>query len=258
MSLPSVESFAAIPGRGVKGVIDGTLHFLGNHRLVEELGICSVEVEKKLQQIERQGKTATVLASATVPLAILAVADTLRDSSVQAIAALHGQGVRTVMLTGDNPTTAEVIAAQAGIDDVRANLLPEDKLQAIDELIAEHGTVGMVGDGINDAPALAKASIGFAMGAAGSDTALETADVALMQDDLRKLPQFLTLSRRTAGILWQNISLALGIKVVFFALALAGEATLWMAVFADMGASLIVVSNGLRLLGYQPRSMLVS
>ncbi len=157
------------------------------------------------------------------------------------------------MLTGDNPTTAEVIAAQAGIDDVRANLLPEDKLQAIDGLIADHGTVGMVGDGVNDAPALAKASIGFAMGAAGSDTALETADVALMQDDLRKLPQFLSLSRRTAGVFWQNIALALGIKVVFFTLALAGQATLWMAVFADMGASLIVVLNGLRLLGYQPR-----
>jgi Cd2+/Zn2+-exporting ATPase len=157
------------------------------------------------------------------------------------------------MLTGDNPTTARAIADQVGIDDARGNLLPEDKLAAIDELLARYGNVGMVGDGINDAPALAKASIGFAMGAAGTDTAIETADVALMDDDLRKLPSFIELSRQTSRVLWQNISLALGIKAVFFALALAGKATLWMAVFADMGASLLVVANGLRLL-HVPRT----
>jgi Zn2+/Cd2+-exporting ATPase len=152
------------------------------------------------------------------------------------------------MLTGDNQTTANAIAAKVGIDDARGNLLPEDKLAAIDELLSRYGQVGMVGDGINDAPALAKASIGFAMGAAGTDTAIETADVALMDDDMRKLPAFIALSRATSRVLWQNISLALGIKAVFFALALAGTASLWMAVFADMGASLIVVLNGLRLL----------
>ena len=153
------------------------------------------------------------------------------------------------MLTGDNRHTADAIARQVGITDVRSELLPEQKLAAIEELSAG-GTVvvGMVGDGINDAPALARADIGFAMGAAGTDTAIETADVALMNDDPRKLAEFIELSRATKAVLWQNITLALGIKVVFLALALTGQATLWMAVFADMGGSLLVVFNGLRLL----------
>ncbi len=154
------------------------------------------------------------------------------------------------MLTGDNQTTASAIARQVGIDDARGDLLPEDKLGAINDLLQKHGTVGMVGDGINDAPALARASVGFAMGAAGTDTAIETADVALMQDDLRKLPLFIRLSRQTGAILAQNIAFSIGVKIVFFALALTGHATLWMAVFADMGASLLVVANGLRLLRF--------
>jgi Cd2+/Zn2+-exporting ATPase len=154
------------------------------------------------------------------------------------------------MLTGDNVHTAEAIAREVGIDEVRGNLLPEDKILAIEELLARkgNGRVGMVGDGINDAPALARADIGIAMGAAGTDTAIETADVALMDDDLRKLPAFVRLSRATASVLKQNIVLALGIKAVFLALAVTGHATMWMAVFADMGASLLVVGNGLRLL----------
>jgi Cd2+/Zn2+-exporting ATPase len=152
------------------------------------------------------------------------------------------------MLTGDNPTTARAVAAQVGIDDVAAELLPEDKLTRIGDMLAKHIHVGMVGDGVNDGPALARASIGFAMGAAGSDTALETADVALMGDDLRGVSTLIELSNRTMRTLWTNIALAIGIKVVFFGLALAGIATLWMAVFADMGASLIVAANGLRLL----------
>ena len=152
------------------------------------------------------------------------------------------------MLTGDNGTTATQIAQQVGIDDVRADLLPNHKIEALTELQSRYGEMGMVGDGINDAPALAQANIGFAMGAAGTDVALETADVALMEDNLLKLPEFIRLSRRTIRVLWQNIVIALGIKFVFFALALSGDATLWMAVFADMGASLIVVANGLRLL----------
>jgi len=152
-----------------------------------------------------------------------------------------------VMLTGDNVHTAEAIAKQVGIDEARGNLLPEDKLATIGQL-ASGGAVGMVGDGINDAPALAKADIGFAMGAAGTDTAIETADVALMDDDLRKIPSFIRLSRMTAAVLKQNISLALAVKAVFLGLTVMGMATMWMAVFADMGASLLVVFNGLRLL----------
>ena len=152
------------------------------------------------------------------------------------------------MLTGDNVHTAQAIAAEVGIDDARGNQLPEDKLQVVEALAAQGATIGMVGDGINDAPALAKAHIGFAMGAAGTDTAIETADVALMDDDLRKVPAFVRLSRSTAAILTQNIVLALGIKAVFLVLTFTGQATMWMAVFADMGASLLVVFNGLRLL----------
>ena len=152
------------------------------------------------------------------------------------------------MLTGDNPATARAIADQLGLQDARGNLLPDDKLAAIVELKARHGAVAMVGDGVNDAPALARADIGLAMGAAGTATALETADVAIMDDDPRKIATFIRLSRSTAAILAQNIALALGIKVVFLGLAVSGNATLWMAVFADMGASLLVVFNGLRLL----------
>jgi Cd2+/Zn2+-exporting ATPase len=246
--LLEVTLFEALTGRGAKASVAGQAYYVGNHRLVEELGICSPRVEEVLKNLEQNGKTAVVLASEREPLCVFGVADTVRGHSAEAMRDLHALGVRSVMLTGDNPTTARAIADQVGIDDARGNLLPEDKLAAIDELLARYGNVGMVGDGINDAPALAKASIGFAMGAAGTDTAIETADVALMDDDLRKLPRFIELSRQTSRVLWQNISLALGIKAVFFALALAGKATLWMAVFADMGASLLVVANGLRLL----------
>lgn len=185
---------------------------------------------------------------------MIGVADTLRKTSVQAVQELHALGVRTVMLTGDNTATAQAIAKQVGMDDVRGNLLPEDKLEVVRDLVARFGHVGMVGDGINDAPALAQASIGFAMGAAGTHTALETADVALMEDDLCKLPQFIRLSRAAGTILAQNITLSILIKVVFFALALTGTATLWMAVLADMGGSLLVVFNGLRLLRYSGKS----
>jgi Cd2+/Zn2+-exporting ATPase len=246
--LLDVENFEALTGKGVKGVMAGQTFYLGNHRLVHELGVCGPELEAKLESFEKEGKTVVVLCSSEAPLLILAVADTVRETSTDAIAQLQKMGVSVSMLTGDNPHTAQAIANKVGIKDARGNLLPDDKLQVITDLIAKHGYAGMVGDGINDAPALAKASIGFAMGAAGTDTALETADVALMNDDLRKIPEFLSLSARTRSVLIQNITLALGIKVVFLVLALTGHATLWMAVFADMGASLIVVFNGLRLL----------
>jgi Cd2+/Zn2+-exporting ATPase len=238
----------ALPGRGVKAEIEGQLLYLGNHRLVEELKICSPALEAQLKALESQGKTTTLLMSESQVLGVFGVADTVRESSKEAVVALHALGITTAMLTGDNPLTAKAIASQVGIDIVQAELLPADKLAAIEALAAKHGAVGMVGDGINDAPALARADIGFAMGAAGSDTALETADVALMDDDPRKLAEFIRLSRRTAAILRQNIVLALGIKAVFLVLAVLGSATLWMAVFADMGASLLVVANGLRLL----------
>jgi Cd2+/Zn2+-exporting ATPase len=253
-----VREFAAITGRGVKGTLGGRWLFLGNHRLVEDLGICTLATEAELDKLESQGKTAIVLCDMSTPLLLIGVADTVRETSRQAIGELHGLGVRSMMLTGDNAKTARVIADAVDIDDARGELLPEDKLKAIEDNLETYGAVGMVGDGINDAPALARSTIGFAMGAAGSDTAIESADVALMDDDLRKIPEFIRLSRRAHGILVQNISLALGIKAVFFGLALAGVATLWMAVFADMGASLIVVFNGLRLLQHDAPESTVS
>jgi Cd2+/Zn2+-exporting ATPase len=243
-----VDAFEALGGRGVKGEIEGRLYHLGNHRLVHESGLCSPELEARLEALESQGKTVVLLFDETGPLALFAVADTVKESSREAIAQLHALGVKTVMLTGDNPHTAKAIAAQVGIDQAQGNLLPTDKLQAIEDLYAKNHRVGMVGDGINDAPALARAEIGFAMAAAGTDTAIETADVALMDDDLRKIPAFIRLSRDTSAVLKQNIALALVIKVIFLIVTFAGVATMWMAVFADMGVSLLVVFNGLRLL----------
>ncbi|MBC3375688.1 heavy metal translocating P-type ATPase [Pseudomonas sp. SWRI92] len=243
-----VDNFAALAGRGVRGDIDGRTYHLGNHRLVEDLGLCSPELEEKLFALEKQGKSVVLLLDGTGPLALFAVADTVKDSSREAIRQLHELGIKTLMLTGDNAHTAEAIAEQVGMDRARGDLLPEDKLKAIKELYAQGHRVGMVGDGINDAPALARSEIGFAMAAAGTDTAIETADVALMDDDLRKIPAFIRLSRQTSSILKQNIALALVIKAIFLGVTFAGFATMWMAVFADMGVSLLVVFNGLRLL----------
>jgi Zn2+/Cd2+-exporting ATPase len=245
---PIVDNFEALGGRGVKGQINGQTYHLGNHRLVEELGLCSPQLEEKLFALEKQGKSVVLLLDSAGPLALFAVADTVKESSREAIRQLHELGVKTLMLTGDNVHTAGAIAAQVGIDEARGDLLPTDKLQAIEDLYKQGHRVGMVGDGINDAPALARAEIGFAMAAAGTDTAIETADVALMDDDLRKIPAFISLSRNTASILKQNIALALVIKAIFLGVTFAGLATMWMAVFADMGVSLLVVFNGLRLL----------
>ena len=250
-ALPEVTGFASLQGRGVEGDIDGRRHQLGNHRLVEQLGACSPELEARLSALEEQGKTVIVLVSDGTPQAIIGIADTLRLESAEAVAQLKRLGIRPIMLTGDNSHTARTIARQVGIEDARSELLPQDKLAAITGLQAGGVHVGMVGDGANDAPALAKADLGFAMGAAGTDAAIETADVALMDDDPRKLPAFIQLSRSTKAILWQNIVLALGIKAAFLVLTFAGEATLWMAVFADMGTSLLVVFNGMRLLRHR-------
>jgi Cd2+/Zn2+-exporting ATPase len=243
-----VDNFEALGGRGVRGEINGQLYHLGNHRLVEDLGLCSPALEEKLFALEKQGKSVVLLLDSSGPLALFAVADTVKESSREAIRQLHDLGIKTLMLTGDNVHTAQAIAAQVGIDDAKGDLLPGDKLQAIEALYAQGHRVGMVGDGINDAPALARSEIGFAMAAAGTDTAIETADVALMDDDLRKIPAFIRLSRQTSSILKQNIALALIIKAIFLGVTFAGVATMWMAVFADMGVSLLVVFNGLRLL----------
>ena len=244
---PTVEAFAAEPGRGVRGRIDGRDYVLGNHRWIEERGQCSSHLEAQLREHENQGRSVSVLADEQGPLALFAVADTARAQSRQAVAQMAALGVNVLMLTGDNPATARAIAREVGIDSVHAGLLPEDK-RALVERMAARGGVAMVGDGINDAPALGAANIGFAMGGAGTDIAMEAADVVIMNDDLRRVPQTVRLSRSTHRVLWQNIALALGIKAVFFYLALFDHATMWMAVFADMGASLLVVFNGLRLL----------
>ncbi|WP_413722526.1 heavy metal translocating P-type ATPase [Sodalis sp. RH24] len=243
---PDVADFGALPGRGVRGTVDGVQYQLGNHRLIHELGVCTPELEARLGALEAQGKTVIMLSDGERVLVLFAVADTVKESSRAAIKALQALGIKTVMLTGDNAHTARAIASQVGIDEALGDQLPEDKLRAVEEY-ARQGKVGMVGDGINDAPALARADIGFAMGAAGTDTAIETADVALMDDDLNKIVRFVRLSRTTRRVLVQNITLALGIKAAFLILAMLGMATMWMAVFADMGASLLVVANGLRL-----------
>lgn len=246
-TLDSVSDFEALAGRGVRGVIQGKSYWLGNHRLLRESELSSTRVETPIAELERQGKTVVLLFDKQAILALFAVADTVKPSSRDAIRELHALGIKTVMLSGDNSYTAESIANEVGINQARGNLLPQDKLAEIAKFSTE-GMVGMVGDGINDAPALARADIGFAMGAMGTDTAIETADVALMDDDLRKIPEFVRLSRATHSLLIQNISLAIGIKIVFLALTLLGLGTMWMAVFADVGASLLVVGNGLRIL----------
>ncbi|EJL74515.1 copper/silver-translocating P-type ATPase [Variovorax sp. CF313] len=246
-----VGDFAALPGRGVQATHAGQAYVLGNHRLIEERGLCTPSLEAELKRHEEAGRTVTLLASDKAVLALFAVADTIKESSQAAVAELRALGVVPVMLTGDNAATAKAIGAHAGIDDVRGNLLPEEKLNAVKAMQQRYGAAAMTGDGINDAPALAQADIGFAMGGAGTDTAMEAADVVIMNDDLRRIPETIRLSRRAHSVLWQNITLALGIKAVFFVLAVFGSATMWMAVFADMGASLLVVANGLRLMRAQ-------
>lgn len=251
----TVGDFKALPGRGVQSQVDGVTYVLGNHRLMEERGQCSPAIAARLKLLEEAGRTVTLLASPAGVLALFAVADTIKPSSREAVAELKALGITPVMLTGDNQATANAIAHEAGIEEARGNLLPADKLAAIKALQAEHGPTAMTGDGINDAPALAQADIGVAMGAAGTDIAMEAADVVVMNDDLRRIAETVRLSRAMHAVLWQNISLALGIKAVFLVLALFGNASMWMAVFADMGASLLVVGNGLRLLKarVQPR-----
>ncbi len=242
------KDFKAIAGRGVQAEISGATIVLGNHRLIEERGQCSPALEAALRVHEAAGRTVSVLAADAGPIALFAVADTLKASSRAAVAELKALGIVPVMLSGDNQATASAIAHQAGIDQARGNLLPQEKLDAIKALQARYGMTAMTGDGINDAPALAQSDLGIAMGAAGTDTAMEAADVVVMNDDLGRIAETVRLSKATHAVLWQNIALALGIKAVFLVLAVFGNASMWMAVFADMGASLLVVFNGLCLL----------
>lgn len=246
------EDFTSLPGKGAAATIEGRRYYVGNHRLLEELGWCSPELERQLEGLESQGGTAVILAEGGRAVGLIALADQPRPGVRQAVAALKAAGVRrTVLLTGDNRATARAIAEAVGLDEHRGQLLPEDKVAAVREYVGRYGPTGMVGDGVNDAPALAAATVGIAMGAAGSDAALETADVALMSDDLGRLPEAIAVSRRVRRLVRQNIAFALLLKAVFMALTPFGLTTLWLAVLADMGASLLVIFNGLRALRVQ-------
>ncbi len=247
----SVEEFQSITGKGVKAKVNNAMYYVGSPGLFEELlpnGIQS-EIKEQITTLQIQGKTVMALGTEKEILALIAVADEIRESSKEVIRKLHQVGIeKTVMLTGDNQRTAEAIGKQVGVSDIKADLLPEDKLNFIKELRDKYRSVAMVGDGVNDAPALAASTVGVAMGGAGTDTALETADIALMSDDLSKLPYTIKLSRKALAIIKQNITFSLGIKVLALLLIVPGWLTLWLAIFADMGATLIVTLNSMRLL----------
>jgi Cd2+/Zn2+-exporting ATPase len=238
-----------LPGRGAEGVVLGERHWIGSHRLIHERGADTPELHRQALALEDAGHSVVAVGNERHVCGLLSVADAVRRDARGVVAALRREGVRHIaILTGDNAATAESIAQACGVDAAHSELLPEDKVRAVERLVSDHGAVAMVGDGVNDAPAMARASVGIAMGAAGSDAAIETADIALMADDLTALPWLVRHSLRTMAIIRQNIGFALGVKVVFLALALPGLATLWMAIAADMGASLLVIANGLRLL----------
>ncbi len=240
---------SALSGRGAQGDVGGAHVVLGNHRLFEEMKLCSPSIHEQVAQLESTGRTTVLIARDRRPVGIITIADRPREAGRDALAMLREQGVESiVMLTGDSRNSASVIANELGVDDVRAELLPEDKVAAVEELRRKYGSVAMVGDGINDAPALASADVGIAMGAAGSDAALETADVALMADELLKIPYTFRLSRRTVRNIRANLAISIALKAAFLVAAVAGVATLWMAVVADAGASVLVVANALRLL----------
>jgi len=241
------EQLQALPGRGVQAQIAGQTYYLVNLRWAQDNRLDAPLLQAAVLRHTEQGRSVSLLATAEQVLAVFAVADTLRPHAREAVAQLQAMGITPVMLSGDHPDAVRAMAAQVGIRQAEGGLLPEDKLQHLRELQTD-GAVGMVGDGINDAPALAQADMGFAMGGAHSTgMAMETSDVVLMHDDLRRIPATIALSQRAHRVLWQNIALALGIKAAFFALAVSGHASMWLAVLADMGVSLLVVANGLRL-----------
>lgn len=257
-SITWVEStqYQSVTGRGATAIIDGHPHFIGNHKMAHELGICSPEIEARLTEIENQGQSLAILGHTPHEgcegkiLGILAIGDTMRPEAANALTLLHDAGIeKVVMLSGDNQRTVDAIARQAGIDEAYGDLMPEQKIEHIKRLMAEHHYVGMIGDGVNDAPALALASVGIAMGAIGSDTAIETADMALMQDDLTRVAEAIALGRRTLRIIQFNVAFALVVKAIFLILAFTGHTSLWLAILADTGATLLVIMNALRLLG---------
>jgi len=255
IEIPDSSEPQSVTGKGAEASVGGHRYFVGNHRFTHELGVCSEEIEKQLAEIEKRGHSVVVVGHRPHDgckgevLGILAVGDEIRADAAEAIRKLHRAGVeRVVMLSGDNQRTAEAVATQVGIDEVHGDLLPDDKIGRIRELMKEKRYVGMIGDGVNDAPAMAAASVGIAMGAAGTDTAIETADIALMKDDLSKVADTIVLGRRTLRVIQFNIAFAIAIKVVFLSLAVVGKAGLWLAILADTGATLIVILNSLRLL----------
>lgn len=247
-NLPQVTQFKALVGRGAQANLDGRTIYVGNIRLFDELGYSLTAAEPVLSALEQQGKTVILVGSDNEVYGAIAVADTLRDNSVAAVTDIKAAGVKHVaMLTGDNRRVAQAVADKLGLDAVYGELLPEDKATALKQLTGQYGSVAMVGDGVNDAPALATATIGISMGVAGSDTALETADIALMADDLSKLAYVMKLSRKTLAIIKQNITFSLAVKLLFIIGTFAGFVNLWLAVLADTGAALLVTLNGMRL-----------
>ncbi|WP_188453380.1 heavy metal translocating P-type ATPase [Virgibacillus oceani] len=245
----SAEDFQSITGKGAKATLNNSTYFIGSPSLFEEMISVPNDIKQQIKDLQTQGKTVMLLGTEKEIKGLIAVADQVRKESLSIIQKLHQIGIeKTVMLTGDNEATGSAIGSQLGLSETKAKLLPQDKLEAIKSLREQHGNVAMVGDGVNDTPALATATVGIAMGGAGTDTALETADIALMADDLEKLPYTIALSRKTLGIIKQNVSFALGLKLLALLLIIPGWLTLWLAIFADMGATLIVVLNSLRLM----------
>jgi Zn2+/Cd2+-exporting ATPase len=249
IGLDPVEHFQALPGRGAEAIVGGRPVFVGNSALLADRGVRSAELAAADDALASRGASPTFVVRDGVAIGAIGVADQPREAAREALDLLRSNGIeRIAMLTGDNRRAAETLARSLGIDDVRADLLPEHKAEAVAALKAQCGTLAMVGDGVNDAPALATADVGIAMGVAGSAAALETADVALMADELAKISYAVRLSRATARNIRANIGFSLALKAAFLLLAIAGFATLWMAVAADMGASLLVIANALRLL----------
>jgi Cd2+/Zn2+-exporting ATPase len=243
-----VSDFQAVPGMGARGTIKGRVYHIGNVRLFQELEIPISEAAKKLMELQKEGKTTVLVGAEKELLGVIAIGDQVRETSQTAIQRLREEGIqKIVMLTGDNQHTAKAISDRLGVDEFSAELLPQDKVILVRELVQDYRKVAMVGDGVNDAPALATATVGIAMGAMGADVALETADIALMADDLSRLPYAIALSRKASGIIRQNITVSVLIKAVFIVAVVLGLVTLWMAVLVDMGNSLLVTLNGMRL-----------